>query len=62
MEGRRTMRKAQYTKALPVYVQEDRKERILRIADAEDISMAQVIREIIDAGLEARERRTRSED
>lgn len=54
-------RKARFTTALPVYVEPDRKERILKIADTEEISQAQVIREIIDAGLEAREQRHRDE-
>ena len=47
-------RVAQYTLALPVYVRPVVKERIEQIADREQISMAQVIREIIDMGLEAR--------
>lgn len=49
------MRHARYTTALPVYVEPDRRKRIQAIADRERISMAQVIREIIDAGLLARE-------
>jgi predicted DNA-binding protein len=53
-------RKAQYTKALPVYVKQPIKDRIEAVATNEDISMAQVIREIIDEGIEAREKRGQS--
>lgn len=49
-------RVAKYTDALPVYVRPEVKERITKIADREQISMAQVIREIIDMGLEPRYR------
>lgn len=49
-------RVAQYTDALPVYVRPEVKKEIERIADRERISMAQVIREIIDVGLEPRDR------
>jgi hypothetical protein len=55
-------RRAHYTQALPVYVEPDRKARILAIADREEVSMAQIIREIIDAGLAAREQRSQSGD
>jgi cytidylate kinase len=51
-------RRAKYTTALPVYVEPSVKERIEALADRENISMAQVIREIIDGGLGARERRS----
>jgi cytidylate kinase len=51
------VKRAQYTKALPVYVIPSVKARIEAVAEREDTSMAQVIRDIIDAGLEAREKR-----
>jgi hypothetical protein len=50
-------RKAKYTTALPVYVAQSVRDRINKIATEEELSLAQVLREIIDIGLPAREKR-----
>lgn len=43
-------RVAKYTQALPVYVTPEVRERILEIADVEQISQAEVVRHLIDRG------------
>lgn len=48
-------RKARYLRALPVYVEPEVRERIDRMAEQEELSLAQVIREIIEIGLPVRE-------
>lgn len=45
-------RKAKYTAALPVYVETDVRDEIKRIADAMEISQAEVVRELIAVGLQ----------
>lgn len=44
-------RKAKYTYALPVYVTPAVRERILEIAERNELSQAEVVRDIIDRGL-----------
>lgn len=51
------MRKAKYTQALPVYVEPAIRERILKIADEKDLSQADVVRQVINAGLPEVEQR-----
>lgn len=48
-------RVAQYTDALPVYVTPEVRKRIKDIADREQVSQAEVVRDIIDIGLPERE-------
>lgn len=50
---------ARYTAPLQVVETREKRDRIVAIAEAEKISQAQVIREIIEAGLEAREELSR---
>ncbi len=50
-------RKARYTKSLPVYVVEDVRERIQKLADDHDVSQAEVVRDIIDCGIDEAETR-----
>lgn len=45
---------AKYTDALPVYVTAEVRQRIRATADREEISQAQVVREIIEAGIDKR--------
>lgn len=51
--------KAKYTAPLQVVETEETRSRITAIADAEDISQARVIRDIIEHGLEWREQVSR---
>lgn len=44
-------RKAKYTQSLPVYVTPEVREQILKIAEVEEISQAEVVRELIRLGL-----------
>lgn len=44
-------RKAKYTQALPVYVTPEVRARILKIADEQERSQAEVVRELINGGL-----------
>lgn len=44
-------RKAKYTQSLPVYVVPGVRERILEIADRQEVSQAEVVRDLIDKGL-----------
>jgi cytidylate kinase len=46
---------AQYTKALPVYLTEEHRQRIKAIADRENISQAQVVRDLVTHSLMIRE-------
>lgn len=45
-------RKAQYTKALPVYVTPEVRARLDEIADDLEISLAEVVRQLVDRGLD----------
>lgn len=45
-------RTAKYTKALPVYVTAEVRRRLDNIAEAKSISLAEVIRDIIDLGID----------
>lgn len=47
--------KAKYQAPLQVVETEEMRNRVTAIADAEEISQAQVIRDILAAGIEARE-------
>lgn len=47
--------KAKYTQPLQVVETQETRDRIVAIADREGVSQAQVIRELIADGLEARE-------
>lgn len=49
------VRKAKYTQALPVYVTPEVRARILKIADDEERSQAEVVRELIGRGLDVRD-------
>jgi hypothetical protein len=51
-------RVAKYTQALPVYVTKETRAVILEIADREEISQAEVVRELIDLGLAVRQSRS----
>lgn len=51
--------KAKYEKPLQVPETAEKRERINAIADAENISQAQVVRELIDMSLDERERLSR---
>lgn len=50
---------AKYTQPLQVVETPEMRDRIVAIAEAEKISQAQVIREILAAGIEAREELSR---
>lgn len=51
------MREAKYTQALPVYVTATVRERIEKIATDCRVSLAEVIRDIIDHGIDGAEAR-----
>lgn len=55
-------RTAKYTKALPVYVTAEVRRRLDNIAETKAISLAEVIRDIIDVGLDDAETRWFGED
>jgi plasmid stability protein len=46
---------ARYTESLQVPVEPEMRDRIRAIADREGVSLAQVAREILSAGIQARE-------
>lgn len=50
---------AKYTAPLQVVETRDMRDRIMAIADDEEISQAQVIRDILAAGIDAREEASR---
>lgn len=45
-------RKAKYTEALPVYVTPEVRARILKIAEDQEISQAEVVRALLEVGLQ----------
>lgn len=53
-------RQAKYTRALPVYVTPEVRRRLDGIAEEYRVSLAEVIREIIDVGLGEAEERWRN--
>ena len=52
-------RVARFTHALPVYVTQEMRDRILRLADDNDVSQAEVVRDILEVGLDEAEERWR---
>lgn len=50
-------RKARFTAALPVYVEQQTRDRINRIAEQFDLSQAEVVRMVVNEGLPAVELR-----
>lgn len=50
-------RKARYTQALPVYVMPDVRRRLDQLAERHCVSLAEIVRDIIDTGLDAAEDR-----
>lgn len=50
-------RKARYTQALPVYVTPDTRQRLDAIAESHCVSLAEVVRDLIDTGLDDAEAR-----
>lgn len=50
-------RTARYTKALPVYVTPEVRRRLDALAERHSVSLAEVVRDIIDVGLDGAEAR-----
>lgn len=51
-------RKSKYTQPLQVVTRPDQRARIEAIAERDEVSMAEVVRDIIDLGIDEREART----